>query len=205
MRSVGDCQTIHPCVRRSVRAHARKLSRSGKIPDASEQDLEQELYLAFLPRHQKYDPHRSSYRTFVERVVGNCAATLIEAAQAQKRGQQYETISFSHLDVETEDGEVLDAEDVIGRHRLHNGLMPAVEDDAIIVSDVRRAIRKLPPHLRQTCSRLVAGTVSDAAKTSGVSQWTVHQRKKAIREHFVTARLDGYLARTPQIPISSGK
>ena len=142
---------------------------------------------------------------FVERVVGNCAATLIKAAQAQKRGQQYETISFSHLDVETEDGEVLDAEDVIGRKRLHNGLMPAVEDDAIIVSDVRQAIRKLPPHLRQLCSGLVAGTISDAAKTSGVSQWTVHHRKKAIREHFVAARLDGYLAQTPQIPISSGK
>ena len=73
MRSLGGCQSIHPFVRRSVRAHARKLFLSGKIPDVSQQDLEQDLYATFLPRNEKYDPSRSSYRTFVERAVGNCA------------------------------------------------------------------------------------------------------------------------------------
>lgn len=203
--SLGDCQSIHPNVRRSVRAHARKLFLSGKIPDASQQDLEQDLYVAFLPRNQKFDPGRSSYRTFVERVVGNCAATLVEAARAQKRGRQFETVTFSQLCRETDDGEVLDAEDAIGWHRLRNGFAAVAEDDAIIVADVRRAVSELPPRLQQTCFGLMTERISDAAASTGVSRWTVHHRMKAIRVRFVAAGLDSYLGRTPQISSGSGK
>ena len=205
MRSLGDCQSVHPFVRRSVRAHARKLFLSGKIPNASQQDLEQDLYAAFLPRDEKYDPSRSSYRTFVERAVGNCAATLVEAAHAKKRGRQFETVTFSQLPLETEDGETLDAEEVVGSHRLRNGLMPAVDHDVMIVVDVRRAVSALPPPLRETCLSLMTGTISDAAAISGVSRWTVHHRITAIKERFVAAGLDAYLVRTPQISIGSGK
>ena len=205
MRSLGGCQSIHPFVRRSVRAHARKLFLSGKIPDVSQQDLEQDLYATFLPRNEKYDPSRSSYRTFVERAVGNCAATLVEAAQAKKRGRQFETVTFSQLPLETEDGEVLDAEDVIGSHRLRSGLMPAVEHQAMIVADVRRAVGALPRPLRETCLSLMAGTISDAAATTGVSRRTVHHRMTAIKERFIAAGLDAYIGQTSQISIGSGK
>ena len=205
MRHSGDRQSIHPFVRRSVRAHARRLFLSGKIPNACQQDLEQELYAAFLPRDEKYDPSRSSYRTFVERAVGNCAATLVEAAQAKKRGRQFKTVTFSQLCLETEDGEALDGEDVVGRHRLRNGLAPSVEHDAMIVADVRRAFSALPPPLRETCFCLAAGTISDAATMGGVSRWTIHHRITAIKERFVAAGLDAYLGRTPQISIGSGK
>jgi DNA-directed RNA polymerase specialized sigma24 family protein len=205
MRSSGDCQSIHPFVRRSVRAHARKLFLSGKIPDACQQDLEQDLYVAFLPRNEKYDPSRSSYRTFVERAVGNCAATLVEAAQAKKRGRQFDTVTFSRLSLETEDGEALDAEDVVGWHRLRNGLMPAVDHDAMIVADVRRAVSALPPPLRESCFSLVVGTISDTAAATGVSRWTVHHRITAIKERFLAAGLGAYIGRTPQISIVSGK
>ena len=203
--SLSDCQSVHPYVHRSIRAHARKLFLSGKIPDACQRDLEQELYAAFLPRNDKYDPSRASYRTFVERAVGNCAATLVEAAQAKKRGRQFETVIFSQLPLETEDGEVLDAEDVVGRLRLRNDLAPSVEHDAMIVADVRRAVSALPPPLRETCFCLAAGSISDAAAMSGVSRWTVHHRITAIKERFVAAGLDAYLGRTPQISIGSGK
>ncbi len=199
--SLGDCQSIHPNVRRSVRAHARKLFLSGMFPGACQRDLEQELYAAFLPRNDKYDPSRASYRTFVERAVGNCAATLVEAAQAKKRGRHFETIIFSQLPLETEDGELLDAEDVVGRHWLRNGLAPSVERDAMIVADVRRAVSALPPHLRETCFCLAAGTISDAATMSRVSRWTVHHRIKAIKERFVAAGLDAHFGRIQQISI----
>ena len=202
MRSSGDCQSIHPFVRRSVRAHARKLFLSGRIPDASQRDIEQDLYVAFLPRNEKYDPSRASYRTFVERAVDNCAASMVEAAQAEKRGRRFEIVTFSQLHLETDDGEMLDAEDVVGSHRLRNGLMPAVEHDAMIVADVRRAVNALPPPLRETCFSLVAGRISDVAATTGVSRWTVHHRITAIKERFVTAGLDGYLGADPTNPAS---
>lgn len=197
MRSHGDCQPVHPFVRRSIRAHARKLFVSGKIPNASQQDIEQDLYVAFLPRNKKYDPSRSAYRTFVERVVGNCAASMVEAARAEKRGRKFAIVTFSQLPLETEDGECLDVEDAIGWHRLRNGLAPSVERDAMIVTDVHRAVSALPPHLRETCFCLAAGTISDAATMSGVSRWTVHHRIAAMRERFVTAGLDGYLGADP--------
>lgn len=205
MRSLGNCQSVHPYVRRSVRAHARKLFLSGMFPDACQRDLEQELYAAFLPRNDKYDPTRASYRTFVERAVGNCAATLVEAAQAKKRGRHVETIIFSQLPLETEDGEVLDAEDVVETHRLRNGLAPSVEHNAMIVADVRRAVSALPPPLRETCFCLVAGTISDAATTIGVSRWTIHRRITAIKERFAALGLDAHFGRTQQFCIGSGK
>lgn len=205
MRSIAGCKPIHPNVRRSVKAHARRIFFSRRVPHASQADIEQELYAAFYERQNKYDSSRSSFRTFVERIVRNCAETLAENAQAEKRGRNYDTLHFSDIPVETEDGECLDAEDTIGWYRQRNGLIPEVEEQAMLVVDTRRAVFALPPHLRDTCLSILAGRVSDAAVTTGVSRWTVHHRIAAIKKRFVAAGLDAYVGRTPQISIVSGK
>ena len=83
--------------------------------------------------------------------------------------------------------------------------MPAVQHQAMIVADVRRAVGALPRPLRETCLSLMAGTISDAAATTDVSRRTVHHRITAIKERFIAAGLDAYIGQASQISIGSGK
>ncbi len=205
MRSIAGCKPIHPHVRRSVQAHARRIFLSRRVPHLSQADIAQELYAAFYERQNKYDSSRASFRTFAERIVKNCAESLVESAQAEKRGRDYDIFHFSDIPVENEAGECLDIEDTIGRHRLKNGLIPSAEDQMTLVVDVHSVVYELPRSLQESCFWLLCSTVCDAARRSGLCAWTIHQRRKTIRQRFVDAGLDAYIAGTPQSSPVSGK
>jgi RNA polymerase sigma factor (sigma-70 family) len=156
------------------------------------EDIEQELMLRVHQRLAQFNPSRSSVRTFTDRIARNCIASLLQAAQAKKRGGGIEILFLDEIALSGDDcsspicGEqqmVLDAEQ-------HVGYSPEAFLNLRI--DLWRAYEGLPPTLRSCFLALFDNTVTDVARRAGASRATVYDRVAAIRELFRAADLQAY-------------
>jgi|GEM_PF-2084429 len=72
-------------------------ARTASIIGMEWEDIAQELNLHILIIQHKYDPAKSSPRTFVARVATNKIRDLIRRASAQKRRSAYGIVSLDEL------------------------------------------------------------------------------------------------------------
>lgn len=149
-------------------------------------DIKQDITLDLLLRLPKHDPAKSSLNTFINDVVDNKIARMIEAQNAEMRDFRIKTGSLNEI-----------AEDVDG---TPTELIHDITDDDLpwnhgtgemsdfdlfeLRNDTIRVLSKLPPKLREICLRLMRDNIFVVAREMGIARATLYDQLKIIREHF---------------------
>jgi RNA polymerase sigma factor (sigma-70 family) len=82
---------------------ARSIIRHPGFTVSDLEDIKQELWLRLLERQKQFDPSRSSFPTFANRVITNRAKDILRDRRAQRRDPVRETWSINDM-IEDGDG-----------------------------------------------------------------------------------------------------
>lgn len=161
---------IYSHARRAAEVHAARAVCAGAVLPDDREDLVQDALLGLCREIGRFDPARSSIRTYVERVVLSRIQTAVRARRTIKR-------RFSEPLTEHEDPRRFGAE---VEYRVH----------------VQRALDRLAPPDRMVASLLVDMTPAEAARALQIARSTIYLAIARIRDVFVEAGVYpiGYLA-----------
>lgn len=180
---------------RIIRYKARQLVGRVGFTESDRQDLEQEMVFDLLRRLPKFKPERAQRNTFIARVVEHKIATIIEAQKAGMR--DYRLCSCSLNDrFENEEGGSVERIDTINQDdylQRTGKLSRPISDLRGLSIDVRSAVEKLPPELRELCKRLQVESVTDISRDTGIPRGTIYESIKKLRALFEDAGLKDYL------------
>ncbi len=195
MGSINHCEGIDEYAVQIIKFKAKQLVGRVGLTDSDREDLEQEMILDLLQRLPKYNPDRAQRNTFIARVVEHKIATIIEARKAGLRDYRLCNCSLNERLEDGEGGsveriEIIDQEDYL---RLTAGLSRSTAELRDLSFDVRQAIEKLPPELRELCRRLGVDTVTELSRDTGVPRGTIYESLKKLRAILEVAGLKDYL------------
>ena len=178
-----------------IKYKARQLVGRVGFTESDREDLEQEMLMDLLQRLPKYNPDRAQRNTFIARVVEHKIATIIEARKAGLRDYRLCNCSLNERLEDGEGGsveriEIIDQEDYL---RLTAGLSRSTAELRDLSFDVRQAIEKLPPELRELCRRLGVDTITELSRDTGVPRGTIYESLKKLRAILEVAGLKDYL------------
>ncbi|GAB4276010.1 MAG: hypothetical protein Kow0013_29900 [Pararhodobacter sp.] len=191
-------QLVDPTTRisRNIRIRAARLARSGAVPGLDAEDIEQELRLDLIRRAQNFDPAKSSFDTFADRVVANRVATLASATAAMRAER-----AMLRLDAPVGDDD--------GGLTLSDVLPEAAALDPVdefslahgpgLRGDVGKLLEALCPATRRVAISVSQLSVSEAARALGVHRSTIYERLSRIREIATEMGLDGYFETAPTV------
>ena len=186
---------IDPYAAGLIRFKARQLVGKAGFTASDREDIEQELRLDLLRRLPKYNPKRAQLNTFIARVVEHRLASLIEAQKAGIRDYRRCRCSLNEC-FEDADGRSVERVDTFDQEdyllRTGGQSRPSEELSALAI-DVAAVIEGLPHELRNLCRRLMAETVSEISRDTGVPRGTIYESIKKLREIFKDAGLRNYL------------
>jgi RNA polymerase sigma-70 factor (ECF subfamily) len=197
-----------------IRINAGRIIKHKAFDLADLPDVEQELHLEVHRRLPHYDPSRAALRTFVSRVVENCAATLIEARRAGVRDYRKESGSLDERVVD-KDGERGETSPVISKQAFLRSVVASSRHEQELDSlriDLRTLLAQLSEDEQALCERLKTSTVSEISRETGRPRGTLYEQIARIRARFEKAGLAAYLGkhgaargRRRQFPPGSGK
>ncbi len=195
MGSINHCEGIDEYAVQIIKFKARQLVGRVGLTESDREDLEQEMILDLLQRLPKYNPDRAQRNTFIARVVEHKIATIIEARKAGLRDYRLCNCSLNERLEDGEGGsvermETIDQEDYL---RLTAGLSRSTAELRDLSIDVRQAIEKLPPELRELCRRLGVDTITELSRDTGVPRGTIYESLKKLRAILEVAGLKDYL------------
>ena len=180
---------------RIIKYKARQLVGRVGFTESDRQDLEQEMVFDLLRRLPKFKPERAQRNTFIARVVEHKVATIIEAQKAGMR--DYRLCSCSLNDrFENEEGGSVERIDTINQDdylQRTGKLSRPISDLRGLSIDVRSAVEKLPPELRELCKRLQTESVTEISRDTGIPRGTIYESIKKLRALFEDAGLKDYL------------
>lgn len=198
MTSITDPGSIDSTLLAVVRASTARLAGTCGFSRADRDDIRQELLFDCFLRLRRFDPAKSSPRTFLLRIVRHRVATLVEAQHAACRdyrlcrdsldGQVRFGADESMLLGETVSADAY--EERIGRNRLSSW------ERAELRIDVHNVVSLLPAELATIAVMLKSVSVVEAAQRLVLSRATVYRRINDIRRIFKSAGLDLYLSRS---------
>lgn len=171
---------IDPRVVRSIRHHARSLARRGVAPDMELADYEQDLALDLLRRQRAFDPSRSSFPTFADRVLRHRVATLM--SPTLRRVVERQTIRID--DNGHDEGPWL---------HLDDPRCGSIDGSADLATDVSAFVSALPPALRRYCDILASDNIAAAARTAGHCRSSVYEAAHRLRNLAAARGLDIYV------------
>jgi DNA-directed RNA polymerase specialized sigma24 family protein len=177
--------------RNLIRIKARQLSRQRNFRHAEEEDLRQELWMAVVNQADKFDPSRASVDTFIDRVVNSAVVMLARERQREKRAEGYLAISIDSTFTSSASKEPIAAQispdDLYRRTRV----VPA---DPVAVRErkeaVDAALEGMPSELRDTCGRLMKGSIASASREEGISRRQIRKALAAARRFLERSGLD---------------
>lgn len=178
-----------------IRRCAGRFGRGLRAAGYERADVEQELALGCLQRFRRYDPRRSSPKTFINVVGRSRVASIVEKARAQKRDYRVCQASLNDI-VLTSMGQVERIETVSTdtyEARLGRQSQPA-EELLNLHIDVERAVARLVPELRVLAEALMVEESADAvARKLRLGRSTVYRRLGALRDNLQAAGLGRYV------------
>lgn len=86
-----------------IHRKARSIIRRPGFSVSDIEDIEQQLWLHLLERQEQFDPARSSFPTFANRVITNRAKDILRDRRAQRRDPMREACSVNDV-IKDEDG-----------------------------------------------------------------------------------------------------
>ena len=180
---------------RIIKYKARQLVGRVGFTESDRQDLEQEMVFDLLRRLPKFKPERAQRNTFIARVVEHKVATIIEAQKAGMRDYRLCPCSLNDR-FENDEGGSVERIDTINQDdylQRTGKLSRPISDLRGLSIDVRSAVEKLPPELRELCKRLQVESVTDISRDTGIPRGTIYESIKKLRTLFEDAGLKDYL------------
>ena len=186
-------------ISRNITIRAERLARSGSVPGMDAEDIKQDLRLHLYRRGDKFDPSRSQYDTFADRVLANRIATL--AAPTERLRSERAWVDFDTPSEGRGDDEILPLADTLPESAMPHAAVARAPDEAFgMVRDVQRLLAGLNPTCRAVALALIDMSPTEAAEALGVHRSTVYARLAAIRKAADALDLAAYLGATPTVP-----
>ncbi|MBF0214758.1 MAG: sigma-70 family RNA polymerase sigma factor [Magnetococcales bacterium] len=164
---------------RVIRFKARQLSRLPGFSCSEIEDLEQEMVIDVLRRLPNFDPARSGLPTFISRIIGHCAATLVTRKRADSLKGTMAWISLDELETGF-------APEMMGT--------PSGMDHIHLAVDIGRLLGRLPNEHRRICQLLVLLDKPAIPQRLGMGRTTFYRRLGEIRSQFLKAGMQNALA-----------
>ncbi|HOC94357.1 MAG TPA: sigma-70 family RNA polymerase sigma factor [bacterium] len=166
------------------------VGKAGFLPDDME-DIMQDIIVDLLERLPKYNPDKSSRHTFIDDLANNKIARMLCDKSAAKRHY-----SLAPATLDMVDGKVHgdDAEPVSEKNEICSDTSRTLSDFEIIElrQDIVRALKKLPPKLRDICVMLMQKNICAVAAETGIPKATLIDHIKKIRNYFEISGLEKY-------------
>lgn len=157
-----------------IRHKVRKLIGRYGLTPSDEPDLQQELAMHVFTRMTKHNPARGARSTFVDRIVGNMIANIIERLTAKKRGHGKNVCSLHALSEE----QLIDA--------------GSGADAADLGLDLVASLAALPPALLTIALALTVDTPAEVARMPDSTPGQLRQKVAAIRKHLSAIGLEPF-------------
>lgn len=183
-------------ISRNIRFRAARLARSGAVPGLEAEDIEQELRLDLIRRACRFDPAKSSFDTFADRIITNRIATLASSTKAMRAERVMQSI---HAPA-GEDGGGLALSDILPEAAS----LDPVDEFSLshgpgLKGDVGKLLAALCPTTRQVAIAVSHLTISEAARALGLHRSTVYERLGVIRKTAMELGLEGYFEAVPTV------
>jgi RNA polymerase sigma factor (sigma-70 family) len=181
-----------------IRVLALRASRSSVRFGDFVEDVTQDLLLHYLQQRDRYDPGRSSVATFAARVCGHRAIGMHAKASAQKRGSGVSVKSLSEPVAIGQAGENILLESTISADSFNMNLGRQTQPEAELRDlqiDIEHILAGVRPDVALFARRLAHESVSEAARSAGISRATAYRRVQKLRTAFAENGLDTYLTR----------
>jgi hypothetical protein len=172
---------VHPRAIQFIRYHARRLARLCAVPGMDIADYEQELAADLLKRSDRFDPARSSYPTFADRLIRKRVASLLESGSRIRCAA-----TGDHVD----DAAVNSALETEGFWPTSH--LPDHERTCLRL-DLERFIEQLPIRLRCCCTWLTASNRRAAASGMDLHCSSLYEAAAELRQRASEVGLDRYL------------
>jgi len=185
-------------ISRNIRIRAARLARSGTVPGLDVDDIEQELRLDLIRRAHNFNPEKSSFDTFADRVIANQIATLASATRAMRAERVMQSL-HSHVGEDEADGG-LTLSDVLPE----TAAIDPVDEFAMshgpgLRGDVAKLLGALCPSSLQVAIAVSHLSVAEAARVLGLHRSTIYERLAVIRRTAQSLGLDGYFEAAPTV------
>lgn len=169
-------------------------TKGGCLSEADAEDLAQNIRLDLLRRLCRFDPAKSSRRTFIALLIEHRVRSLSEEARVIKRGYGCPHVSLHDeinpdADAPTEIHETLSEDDYFRMTRGVSLSREASQDRAI---DVTRAQARLTALEAEVCRLLLDKTKKEAAAELGIPRTTLQDMVRRIAKKLTQAGLKEY-------------
>ncbi len=185
-------------ISRNIRIRTARLARSGAVPGLDVDDIEQELRLDLIRRAHNFNPEKSSFDTFADRVITNQIATLASATRAMRAERVMQSLHVHVGEDEADSGLTLSdvlpetaAIDPVDEFALSHG--PGLR------GDVAKLLGALCPSSRRVAIALSHLSVAEAARVLGLHRSTIYERLAVIRQTARSLGLHGYFEAAPTV------
>jgi DNA-directed RNA polymerase specialized sigma24 family protein len=161
-------------------------------------DVAQSILLRIVERTPRFDPRLASARTWARLITRHEAATMLSKARTEKRDCRLCTKSLNEPVVIGRAGDTIDLESTISMdaYNLKFGRQSRPAEELLNLEiDVRRVLSLVRPSLALFAKLLTHESVSDAARSTGISNATAYRRVQKLRTTFAEYGLDTYLTR----------
>ena len=170
-----------------IRRKAYQLVGRFGFMESDIEDIQQELILDLLSRFPNYNTKKSRKNSFINGVVENKVATMIEARRTQKRQNAENECSLNEMvedkdgdeddGVRVERGKTIELDDYLIRTgRISRPLSELLEMEL----DFRWFIENLPEDLSEICQWLKQCHISEISRSTGISRGTIYDAVKMI-------------------------
>jgi len=190
---------------RIIRHKAKQLIGTAGFTRLDREDLEQEMMLDLLMRLPKFDPNKSTHKTFVARVVERKVSNLIRHRTQEMRDYRRETYSLNEPIDDGDGGTIERSQTIADQHDRRPGRHRRSDQEAVeLVLDVQAMLMRLPADLRRLCELLKSGSIADAVREMDIPRTTLNYRVKKLRKLFEKAGLRDYLRDRPSFWACAG-
>lgn len=191
---MASCKEASPEdeIAKLVKLKARKHALHGEFYNEDPDDIEQELWIKWEEIRSRYSGDRGALVAFVDVALNNHLKNLAASRRTLKRGGQGQGMR-SRPASESKSAPFRPPESLSDLEPEDDSCQFDFDGTAVRI-DVRRALRKLRPELRDIALRRNHQGVTEIAEDMGISRETVYQKLRLIQQLFRDLGLDEYLS-----------
>ena len=160
----------------------RLIGRFG-LTESDREDLQQDFILELLKAFRRFDPAKSSRKTFITRVLNRKFKHIVRNGATRMRHEARDPVSLD---------KVMESYMPTAEVRMNHTGQVCLSDQLRIELrlDLEHILATLPARLRRICELLKVYSPAETARGLGVVPSTVWRAIAKIRSHFAAAGLD---------------
>lgn len=170
-----------------IRRKAGKLVGRFGLTQQDREDLEQELLLGLWERLPNFDSRLSTREAFAREVVEHKVVSIIRERIAEMRDYRVCTRSLNERYKCDDVPEGRELQDLITEEQVRErlGLFGCSAEDMVSLrKDVPAVLAHIPPDLAWLGRRLMARTVTEISRETGIPRSTLYHWMKKLRSEF---------------------